>query len=474
MRKWQKLQIEELVKTISEAHEEIGQNLADNRFTEAMDILVACQEVAIDMGTVIEKAEAARESKIAKEAEAEFVTVTYLKEYCELVYHLYEALSANTGQVQWQVPWNKYEEMLKTWEQIKISVQKDIKIQKEIVFLPYKASMWDSLESVWKVAVKDPNCDVYVIPIPYYDRNADRSLREIHYEGEQYPDYVRVTKYEEYDFGLHRPDTIYIHNPYDDCNSVTSVHPFFFASNLKKFTDELIYIPYFVLKEIEPDNQEQIDTMKHFCFLPGVIHADKVILQSEAMRQIYIKEYQKEALERGLKGKHVDKKALEEKFLGSGSPKFDRLVKTKREELEIPKEWLQIIQKPDGTWKKIMFYNTSVVAFLEHRENMLDKIRDTFTLFQENKEEIALLWRPHPLMEATIASRCPQLLAEYQEIVNQYKTENWGIYDDSADLDRAVILCDAYYGDASSVVQLCQRVGKPVLVQDVGIRAVME
>lgn len=39
-----------------------------------------------------------------------------------------------------------------------------------------------------------------------------------------------------------------------------------------------MYIPYFVLDEIESDDQARIDGMKHFCFLPGIINADKVVV----------------------------------------------------------------------------------------------------------------------------------------------------------------------------------------------------
>ena len=41
------------------------------------------------------------------------------------------------------------------------------------VFLPYKVSMWDSMETVWKAADKDPDCDAYVVPIPYFDKDQD-------------------------------------------------------------------------------------------------------------------------------------------------------------------------------------------------------------------------------------------------------------------------------------------------------------
>lgn len=98
---------------------------------------------------------------------------------------------------------------------------------------------------------------------------------------------------------------------------------------------------------------------------------------------------------------------------------------------------------------------------------MLDKISDVFRIFKENRNEIALLWRPHPLIEATIHSVRPVLWEDYKRLVDTYKTEGWGIYDDTADLDRAIALCDAYYGDSSSVVQLCQKAGMPIMMQNV-------
>ena len=57
-----------------------------------------------------------------------------------------------------------------------------------------------------------------------------------------------------------------------------------------------------------------------------------------------------------------------------------------------------------------------------------------------------------------------------KKIVKQYKEEGWGIYDDSTDMDRAVVLSDGYYGDSSSVVIVYQKTGKPVMIQSVEIR----
>ena len=167
--------------------------------------------------------------------------------------------------------------------------------------------------------------------------------------------------------------------------------------------------------------------------------------------------------------KHIDRNYLEEKFLGLGSPKFDKVQNTRKEDLEIPEEWLRIIEKPDGSWKKIIFYNTSIAALLENNEKMLEKMKDVFRIFKENQDEVALLWRPHPLIKTTVSAMRPQLWIEYEKLVNQYREEGWGIYDATADMDRAVVLSDAYYGDPSSVVQVYKQTRKPMMIQNVDV-----
>ncbi len=441
--------------SIMDSLEKINDSIIRNLETGVqvpMETLVDCQDSAIAVGNEIER-------RYGTIGEPE---VHLLEAYCENLYQM----SSKPDDFAFcrKLAKKIQKQLVQIRNQVKYDLPQD---KKEVVFLPYKASMWDSLESVWKAADADPECDAYVIPIPYFDKNPDGSFREEHYEGGQYPKYVPVTQYDEYDLEARRPDVIYIHNPYDECNHVTSVHPYFYSKNLRNFTDKLVYIPYFVLGEIEPDDQAAIDAMKHFCFMPGTIYANRVIVQSENMRQIYINEYIKAAKEMGLSGEHVDRKFLEKKFLGTGSPKIDKVLNTKKEDLEIPAEWLRVIEKPDGSWKKIVFYNTSVSALLQHSEKMLRKMESVFEVFKENRDEVALLWRPHPLIQATIESMRPELWEGYKEVRGKYIAEGWGIYDDTADMDRAVALSDAYYGDGSSVVQLYRKIRKPIMLQDV-------
>lgn len=448
MERYRKKDMLQTVDTLLRANDAITKRAASNP-RGASEALVQCQESAITLGTAIETF-----------GEKYAPLVRILEDYCENLYQMNEAISDQN--ICRKISKKIQKQLMRLQNGMRYEMPED---RKEIVFLPYKASMWDSLESVWRTADKDPDCDAYVIPIPYFDKNPDGSFREEHYEGDQYPKDVPITDYRKYDLEARRPDVIYIHNPYDEHNHVTSVHPRFYSKNLKNYTNKLVYIPYFILSEIEPDNQKAIDGMKHFCFVPGTIYADQVIVQSEKMRRIYINEYQKAAKEIGLSGEHTDRTFLKKKFLGTGSPKIDKLLNTQKDDIEIPEEWLKIIEKTDGTWKKIVFYNIAVGALLHYDEKLLKKMVSVFEIFQEHKDEVALLWRPHPLIRATIESMRPRLWEEYDKIVRKYRDENWGIYDDTPDLDRAVVISDAYYGDSSSVVQLCREKGIPVMLQ---------
>ncbi len=446
MRKAQKQQAEDFIKILGEAHDEIRKAIEKKNISAALSLLADCQDGAIALGNLIEAAEGEG-----------FATIALLESYCEQVYRIYGELEKG----QPIAVGKAYKNLRQMLFKIESSVKNDIRIRTEVVFLPYKASMWDSLESIWKAADEDPDCDAYVIPIPYYDKNPDGSFRELHYEGGEYPKDVPVVWYEDYDFETRRPDMVFIHNPYDECNIVTSVHPFFYSKNLKKFTDKLVYVPYFILGEIDPENKQALKDIEKFCLVPGVAYADQVIVQSEDMRQAYVN-----VLTEFMSGQGRSRAYWEKKILGLGSPKVDKVLSTRKEDLEIPEEWMKVIRKADGSWKKIIFYNTTVTALLQYNEQYLVKMRDVFRIFYENRDEVALLWRPHPLMEATIESMRQELREEYGKIVKMYREGRWGIYDDTSDMDRAVCLSDGYYGDGSSVVWLYKRTGKPVMIQN--------
>lgn len=464
MRQARKREILNFIDGLQQAHGEIREALEKHELSSVQTMLAECQEFAVELGNAIEETEG-----------EECVTVSHVEEYCETLFRVFESMSSNVEESSAErtnaacEPNKVYKLLKKQLLRVENSVKNDIPVRREIAFFPYKAAMWDSLESVYLAAKEDPDCDAYCVPIPYFDLNDDHSFGLMHYEGNEYPQNIEITDWQTYQLEERKPDMIFIHNPYDEWNHVTSVHPRYYAKNLKQYTDQLVYIPYFILEEITSDDlerQRKIDSMKHFCFLPGTIYADKVVVQSEAMRQIYIEEYLKEAKQANFPASRLE---LEKKILGVGSPKIDKVVNAVKAESNIPEDWMRIIGKPNGELKKVIFYNISISTFLHYNEKWIEKVENTLRIFRENQEEVALLWRPHPLIENTMKSMRPGMVERYREIRDRYIEEAWGIYDDTPDLDRAIAISDAYYGDRSSVVQLYQQTGKPVMIQNIEV-----
>ncbi len=432
MRKNVKESLIDIIPTILDAHEIALKYAKSGEIDLVMSVFTECQDAMVKIGEVIDENEGENHK-----------TIEFLQGYCDELYEVSLVIAENS-----EPNFNKlFKRIALKLKDVLYSIKNDIKVKQEIVFMPYKASMWDSLESVWKAADEDPDCDAYVVPIPYYDRKNDFSFGEMHYEGEDFPDYVPITHYNAYNLGTRHPDAIYIHNPYDECNYVTSVDPRFYSRVLKKHTDCLCYIPYFVVTDM---------VREHHCTTPACCYADKVFLQSESVRDTYIEVFTK------IYGNSFgDPK---EKFVASGSPKFDKVANSKKEDFELPVEWKNLIGE-----KKVILYNTSVSSILRGDSAYIDKLKDVLNYFK-TKNDVILWWRPHPLSTTTYDSMRPELLDEYLKLVEKYKDAGYGIYDDTPDLHRALACSDAYYGDRSSLVALYQLTGKPVLLQSLGVK----
>ena len=312
-------------------------------------------------------------------------------------------------------------------------------VKKLFVFLPYKASMWDSLESIWRAAAADKeHCETLVIPIPYCNLSADHKPLQWHVETNLFPKDVPVTSYDAVNLEDLHPDAIFVHNPYDQYNRVTSVDSRYYTSHLKDLTDCLVYVPYYV---------SELVTGMNFCRVPGVIHADLVIAQDRINQKKFEREYPLGVPPSG-------------KFLPLGSPKLDQVIRARKENFQLPADWQRITHK-----KKIFLYNTSINATLQHPEKVCVKLRELFQQYRED-EEWAFWWRPHPLLKATLKSMLPTIYDEYCQLEEMYRRERWGVYDDTSNLQRAIAYGDIYYGDHSSVIPLFLATGKPVVLQD--------
>lgn len=439
----------EMLRLFEMATESVIRSVSQGEPEAAMELLEDCQEGAITLGNQIEEVKGSG-----------YVTVGILEQFCEVLYNVHE-LIAEGGRTDTDVMDKMFGDIL---SRLSDSVKKDIIDRQVVVFMPYKASLWDSLESVWKAAVSDPSCDVYVVPLPYCEREFDGTLGEVCYEGEQFPKEADVINFETFNFTLQHPDMIFIHNPYDEYSIVATVPPMFYAKELRKYTDKLIYIPWFVVDDFDESDTGSYSIMDYFCTMPGVVCADKIVVHSEQMRKMYIKKLTEFA------GDETEQ-VWEEKILGLGSPKFDK-ERERRNAVKMPEEWKKIIFKGDGSQKKVILYNTVPEAILEHGNAMIDKIRNTLAVFEGQKEEIALVWCANLSKSDYVKTLEPKLWKKYQQLVKEYSGAGWGICCDlSKDEEREAILKfgHGYYGDPDAVVRLCRKNNMTALIQNVRV-----
>ena len=304
----------------------------------------------------------------------------------------------------------------------------------EILFLPYKASMWDALESVYLEAADCTDCNVRVMPVPYYHVTEDRTALEKEYEGTMFPDNIPITDYREYHLATELPDVIFIHNPYDDKNSVTSLPEQYFSSELKKYTDHLVYVPYKVCSG---------KVKEFYCVMPGVKNAWRVFVQSEQVREVYLKYYQPE------------------KIVATGAPKIDKVVRNAVHKPQMPDTW------SDAVWgRKVFLLNTHLNQIINQAENMLLALEEIISIFEKRKAG-AVIWRPHPLSIETAKAKNPAILQYYQEIIKRFQMLNNAVYDETPDPQLAIALADAYIGDKSSLVTMFGVTGKPVFIREI-------
>ena len=416
MLKYKMLKIGQLIETLEKLHSALNVYAENGKNDYRNKILTECQESMIKIDEIIENSE-----------DQNISFVHDMEEYCENVY----LLSQN---YQCKNVWYRHlDNLLQSFQNVLCGII-TLKVKIEIVFFPYKASMWDSLESIWMAAQKDPECVAYVVPIPYYERNGSGQFVAEKYEINQFPPYVPVIDYREYSVSKRQPDIAYIHNPYDQFNNVTSVPPDYYSSELKKYVEKLVYVPYFLSFNAVSFAQRE---------LPSYYRVDNIVVQSEKMIESFAPSIPKE------------------KFVTMGSPIVDRILYLDKNKPEIPEQWKSMLPNgKDFGGKTVVMYNTSLAIMMKERDNFLDKIENVIDEFSKN-DDIFVILRPHPLMHSTLQKMGDKYILRFLNIQKKFLERKIGVLDKTADVGIAVALCDAYVGEAvSSIVNMFGIAGK--------------
>jgi len=427
------------VELINLVNATLKEDILSGRYDEARVLMVDMQELSMNIG-----------QRIDSEDEKGAPAVRILEMYCEALYMVFEALGNDSPDKM-----NLHQKLETLFGDFVNCVREIYNSKKQVVFIPYKSEHFKQLESLWKSYSNSSEWEVIVMPIPWFYRTPLGRLEDMTYDANKYPENVTITPFNEYDLKSKHPDIIFIQNPYDNANFSTSVYPAFFSSELKKYTEELVYIPYFKTSEIPEDDERGFISMNAYVTVPGVMHADRVIVQSEAMRGSYIKKLCEFAGE--------DTKGIWETKISFDETLFEVFNTDTNNYAELPAENLFSL---DGTRKKVVVYSMNIGTLFVQGENAVRRIRDAIKVFKANIDKVLFVWAPDEDIKDNFFKISPQLWEAYSEIKDQFISEGWGIFDDSWDVLRLSSIGDAYYGDIGRLAHEFNMKNKPVLLQN--------
>ena len=291
-----------------------------------------------------------------------------------------------------------------------------------IAFLPYKRSMWNSMQSVYEEC-KASGIEAHCMPIEYICMKENREIDYITSDFFLFGDIAEPIE------NLGKVDYIAIHYPYDGSNYVTSMLPRFYTSALKEtYHAKVIYLPYGT-------------GMGQPQFLhSGCRDVDYAFMEDETNARMFIEYWAKEGID------------FEGRVFALGSAKLDMARDLPR---VVPPEWAETIGD-----RSVTLVITSLGPFLHDPFGRLDKYEEV-VMEEASKPRNAVIFRPHPLMWPTIKSLLPETEERYKTLLSLFNTTRKVRVDVSEYLERAMSVADYLVSDPSSVVNMWMETGKP-------------
>lgn len=431
-----KYQVKECLGNLRQLHEKIHSR------DDVSEVLIEAQGNAIEMGNLIERVKGENHPVIRE-----------LEQYCEAVFEVYHEVIQKKSDVS--------DEEITSLEHLKSRIEADIETlilrRKEAVFLPFAGTHWAALHSVWEAVTADKDWDVYVVPLPYYYKEYDGSYLDMVYNVSEYPQSIPLADYEKFDLALHHPDIIFIQNPYDEWNSATSIPKEYYSSEIKNYTEQLVYIPYFEVEEFEKENEREYWNMNYYCTVPGVVNADLVFVQSQQMKKVYVDKLVEFAGEES-------REIWERKIIGLGTPLSDYKGQITDSNVRYPQEWGRMLLKSNGERKRTILFYVSMSALIQYKEKMIEKIRRVVDVALDCEEGVAFIWKEDPMIGLNKKVIGEALYAEYMTLREKVVTGHGILYTEYMEDEILAAVCDAYYGVASAIANKFQLLHKPVMI----------
>lgn len=304
----------------------------------------------------------------------------------------------------------------------------DLKLKFKVVFFAELGEKWDSLETVYWAFKKREDCDVSVVIEPIYravkDKNGDVKS-DIILKDFLTPLGIEHIPFSKYNIEADKPDMVIISQPYE---GVTIKK--FWPENIAKHS-RLVYIPYFT--SIANDKF----TRDINCKISVAYYAWKIIAQSQKIKELYHKET-------FLKGKNV---------IVTGLPKWDIANKLDEKIIDVNLEWKRKFKD-----KKVILLNTHYTSAKEIQ------IYEEFYEYFQNRTDVALLWRPHPMTDTMYKIYYPQLQEKWHELNKNIENSDNMVIDRNTSYIESLKISDAMISHMSSMITQYFITKKPIYI----------
>ena len=383
-------------------------------------------------------------------------TVKLLEQYLEVIYKVAKYVQKFDEGISYEESAeNKYaecdEEVKDKFASISEAIDSEIVNRRSVLFLPVKAKHFSSMRMAYEMETATPDTDVYVMPLPYYYKEYDGSFKdEMHIDTEEFiKANIPVTDYSRFDLSLLCPEKIYINSAYDEYNMAVSVDTRFYARNVKKYTEKLIYIPYFKLMEFDRANYPCWYNMQYYCTVPGVVMADKVYVQSENTRKVYIDK--------------LNEWVGDEKYTEIWEQKIDVYDESCEEHSED--------ELRDAGSEKTIVWFVSAGSLAEFGDKYIEKAYRNLDVFALSKDKLKVLLNSEPFLDEMIKNYSDELYKKWTGFIDEFNRSGIGevvsqVEEKSVDV---LLKATAYYGDPSYICKDFILMKKPVMLQNVEV-----
>lgn len=380
----------------------------------ALDILAQCQQLAVDFGGLLEEVKGEETTSVK-------IVISGLEEYCNKAYSLYCVLSQCDNRFLEDDISGAFSDINTCLNSLKESIKQQVYDRDNILFVADGIDRLSELVPFIREHGSNGDNDVFVTVAPSFfkdaygniiaaDEDIDSSIEQIkgahEYLADIIPesDNICVISWDKVDVEALNPKATYFQNPYDTQNPCLTIPTHLYASNMKLYTECLIFVAR-VTDEFGLQDITDIYNMKHYVTAPGVIMADKIYVSSEGIRDMYIWKLTEFA---GTDTKTIWESKIEVRPYGD----YDNKISHRG--------------------RKRLMYVIGMNEQYEHDEESLEcALKERNKLFEQYRDKVDV------------------------SICN---------YPDEAEID--VNDYDAYYGSPSPYVMEFVRAGKPVMIAD--------